>query len=312
MDLRGLRYFLAVAQAGSFSAAAQHLYVAQSALSRHIRMLEEEIGGELFARNARGVDLTEAGELLRLRAKRILDDVFATQQELQTHHGELRGVASLVAPSSLAEALFVPLADHFTRNFPKVQLRLSEGLSPDALERVLQGDAEVGIITERPTTDHWNLELLFEEKMLLVGPRGTRGLKKKMTLHEAVRLPLITPSRVKWPRLLEAALSSPGASEPAIQVDSLVPVLRMVQNGRGYAVLPSCALVSQAARGLEQSELTDYSVTRWIAVSRGRAVSRAGKELIAALRSEARTLKDRRLIRAPRAANRRAAARGLS
>lgn len=170
MDLRELRYFLAVAQAGSFSAAAQRLYIAQSALSRHIKSLEDELGGKLFIRVARGVELTEAGSLLSRRAKRIVDDVFATQQDLLTHHGELRGIASLVVPSSLSECLFVPLVDHFSHNFPKVQLRLSEGLSPEAVERLSQGEVEVAIITEPPSGDHLNLELLFEEQMLFVAP----------------------------------------------------------------------------------------------------------------------------------------------
>jgi LysR family transcriptional regulator, nitrogen assimilation regulatory protein len=300
MDLRELRYFIAVAQAGSFSAAAQRLHIAQSALSRHIKALEEDVGGELFVRVARGVVPTEAGDILFGRAKRILEDVFATKQDLQTHHGELRGVASLVAPSSLSEILFVPLANHFTRNFPKVQLRLSEGLSPDALERVSHGDAEVAIITEPPTGDHWSLELLFHEQILLVAPKGTKKLRKSITLQQATRLPLITPSRVKWPKLLEAALSSPGALEPVIQVDSLVPVLQMVHNGSGYAVLPSSVLATQAIRDLHVCPVVDYSVTRWIAVSRGRPVSRASNELISAIRSEAKTLEARGLIRTPR------------
>ncbi len=297
MDMRELRYFVAVAEAGSFSAAAQRLYIAQSALSRHIKALEDKVGGELFIRVARGIELTEAGDILLRRAKRILDDVFTTQQDLLTHHGELRGIASLVVPSSLGECLFVPLVDHFSLHYPKVQLRLSEGLSREAAERLMQGDVEVAIVTEPPAGDFLNLELLFEEQMLFVAPKGTRGVKKKMSLREAAAFPLIVPSRTKWPNRLEAALSGPEAIEPSIQVDSHVPTLKMVQSGRGCAVLASCALASHASSGLVVSEVVDYSAKRWIAVSRGRPVSRASKELISVLRAEANTLEARGLIR---------------
>lgn len=300
MDLRELRYFLAVADAGSFTAAAQRLFVAQSALSRHIKLLEEEIGGDLFVRVARGVELTEAGGLLARRARRILEDVFTTQQDLLTHHGELRGIASLVVPSSLSECLFVPLADHFSLNYPKVQLRLSVGLSPEAVDDLLQGEVEVAIITEPPPGEHLNLELLFEEQMLFVAAKGTRNLKKEMTLREAAQFPLIVPSRFKWPKRLEAALLSPGSQEPAIQMDSHIPTLKMVASGRGYAVLASCAVASSAFQGLEISEIVDYSAKRWIAVSRGRTLSRASNELISVLRSEAKTLEKRGLIRTTR------------
>lgn len=300
MDLRALRYFVAVAQAGSFSAGAARLYVAQSALSRHIKTLEEELGGDLFVRVPRGVELTEAGSLLLKRAACILNDVFTTQQDLLTHHGELRGVASLIAPSSLGECLFVPLVDHFSRNFPKVQLRLSEGLSREAADRLSQGEVEVAIVTEPSAGDHLDLELLFEEQMLFVAPKGTHRVKKKMTLQEAARFPLIVPSRFKWPKQLEAALLSPGAREPAIQVDSHFPTLKMVRSGRGCAVLSSCAMASGEFRDLVVSRVVDYSVKRWVAVSRARPVSRASSELISVLRSEAKTLEARGLISRPR------------
>ncbi|WP_180901581.1 LysR family transcriptional regulator [Martelella soudanensis] len=299
MDLKELRYFFAVAEAGSFSAAAQRINIAQSALSRHIKLLEHDVGGELFTRLPRGIALTEAGKILFERARRILDDVSTVRQDLQTHHGELRGIASLVAPSSLATILFEPLAIHFLKNYPNVQLRLSEGLSPDALNRVSQGDSEIAVVTEPPSSDHWKLELLFHEQILLLAPGGTQDIRKRLTLDEATRLPLITSSQGKRSKLLEASISGHGAMEPPVQIDSLYPVLKLVQNGHGCAILPSCALALDVAKDLHVSEVTDYSVTRWIATSRGRPLSRASEELIAVLRSEAKTLEAKGLIRTP-------------
>src|ERR1700712_2519111 len=109
MNFRQLHYFVCIAQAGSFSAAADVLHIAQSALSRHMKDLEAELGGVLLDRGARGVTLSDAGKVLLQRAKFILSQLDDARTEILASNRELLGTVRLMTPSSIAQVLFDPL-----------------------------------------------------------------------------------------------------------------------------------------------------------------------------------------------------------
>jgi molybdenum-dependent DNA-binding transcriptional regulator ModE len=129
MDLRQLRYFVAVAERGGFAAAASTLNVAQSALSRHVKELEHELGGKLLERGARGVSVTESGKVLLARGRWLLKTIDDIKAEVRTENGEPSGTVRIGAPSSLADILYAPFAQLFIKQFPRVRLELSEGLT---------------------------------------------------------------------------------------------------------------------------------------------------------------------------------------
>ena len=146
MNLRQLSYFVAIAESGSFSAAADALHVAQSALSRHIKELEEELGGALLDRGSRGVTLSDSGKVLFERAKFILSQFEEAGSEVRAHNKELTGTVRLMAPSSIGQVLFEPLVDRFLGQFPKVRLELSEGLWNEAANRLRTGAVDLAIM----------------------------------------------------------------------------------------------------------------------------------------------------------------------
>jgi len=113
MNLRQLSYFVCIAESGTFSAAADALHVAQSALSRHVKELEEELGGALLDRGSRGVTLSDSGKVLFERAKFILSQFEEAGSEVRAHNKELTGTVRLMAPSSIGQVLFEPLVDRF-------------------------------------------------------------------------------------------------------------------------------------------------------------------------------------------------------
>src|SRR6201992_3777370 len=110
MDLRQIRYFVAVAERGGFGSAASALNVAQSALSRHVKELEHELGGALLERGSRGVAVTESGKVLLARGRWLLGAVDDVKAEVRTENREHSGTVRLGAPASLADILYVSRA----------------------------------------------------------------------------------------------------------------------------------------------------------------------------------------------------------
>src|ERR1700745_1545074 len=129
MDLRQLPYLVAVAERGGFGAAASALNVAQSALSRHVKELEHELGGALLERGARGVSAPESGKVLLTRGRWLLGLIDDIKAEVRTENREPSGTVRLGAPSSLADILYAPLAKIIVERFPRMRLELSEGLT---------------------------------------------------------------------------------------------------------------------------------------------------------------------------------------
>ncbi len=121
------------------------LNVAQSALSRHIRVLEEELGGALLVRGARGVSVTESGKVLLDRGPWLLGSLDDIKAEVWTENREPSGTVRLGAPSSLADIFYAPLARLFAARFPRVLFELSEGLTEEMTERLLRGEVAVAL-----------------------------------------------------------------------------------------------------------------------------------------------------------------------
>src|SRR5580704_15437450 len=140
MDLRQIRYFVTVAERGGFGAAASALNVAQSALSRHIKQLEHELGGTLLERGSRGVLVTESGKVLLARGRWLLGAVDDIKAEVRTENRDPSGTVRRGAPSSLADIFYAPLAKLLVGQFPRIQLELSEGLTEVMSDRLLRAE----------------------------------------------------------------------------------------------------------------------------------------------------------------------------
>ncbi len=145
MDLRHLRYFVAVAEEAHFGRAAQRLHIVQPALSMQIRALEEEIGGALFARTSRRVELTEAGTLLLVEARRTLAQAQRTLSIVQRSlRGETGNVKVGFAGNAVLTGKLMDDLSHFRRQHPEVQLDLLEMPPHLQGEAIIEGELDVG------------------------------------------------------------------------------------------------------------------------------------------------------------------------
>ena len=284
MDLRQLRYFIAVAERGGFAAAASTLNVAQSALSRHVKELEHELGGKLFERGARGVSVTESGKVLLARGRWLLGTIDDIKAEVRTENREPSGTVRLGAPSSLAEILYAPFAQLFVKRFPRVRLELSEGLTEGMSDRLLRGELDLAIVTTPQPNDHLDYEVLVVEQVFLIGPPRDPLLKRgRITQKEFNSLPsaILPLSRSPFPSTVPSSL----------RVDSSLPMKRIVAAGLGYGLLPFSGIHEEVAAGMLSAALMPWmQADRVLALPRGRPVSRATREAVTVLKEACKDL----------------------
>jgi DNA-binding transcriptional LysR family regulator len=165
LDVRRLRVLREVAAHGSFSAAAESLAFTQPAVSRQIATLEAEAGTRLVERSARGVRLTQAGELLVGHADAILDRLTAAESQLEAL-SKLEGGRLRIGAPATANATLIPLAIRaFDEEHPEVELRLDEAVSSELVERLSCGELDIAIVTDADRIPELPGELVLEHLM---------------------------------------------------------------------------------------------------------------------------------------------------
>jgi LysR family nitrogen assimilation transcriptional regulator len=292
MDLRQVRYFVAVAEAGGFSAASAALGVAQSALSRHVQCLEQDLGTRLFERGRRGVALTEAGTLLLARGRYLLGEMETTRADLAAHAREVRGTVDLATSSTVAEVLYGPLAARFARAHPGVHLNFHEG-QDDLIERLAQGRLDLAIVTTSDRTDLVAFHPLYTERVWLIGLPddpllGGGPIEVSQVLERDLILP-VGEASLRWLREQARALGKPLRCR--LHAESLPTIRELVRLGLGCGLLPYAAVRRELAEGsFSGAEIRGFELVRKLGTPRHRPASRAARVVAAAIEAEVRTL----------------------
>ena len=263
MDLRQLRYFIAIVEQGSFSQAAAFLNIAQPALSLHVRNMEQDLGTALLFRSPKGVAPTEAGEILLRNARIILNQVTIAEEEIRGHESDPVGVVRVGLPGTISEILSVPLIVAAHRRFPNVKLRLAEAMS-GFVEEWLQ-DARIDLALLYRQDEGHNmamLEMLTEELVFFCRSRDADALdlpprNEPMTFARLAEIPLIVPGQAHGLRRLlsDAAQSRNSQLTVGIEVDSYSNIKELVKAGFGCSVLPLNAI----KREVEAGEMCSWS-----------------------------------------------------
>lgn len=288
MDLRQLRYFVAIAEAGSLSAAAGTLGVAQSALSRHLQCLEQAVGAQLFERGRRGVAPTAAGELLLARGRTILDEIEATRAELVAGGGRLRGTVDIATSSTVAEVLYGPLALRFARAHPDVHFNFHEG-QDDLIARLAQGRLDLAIVTTSDRTDLVSFRPLYAEPVWLIGLPGDPRLGHgPITLEQALERALILPVGEASLHWLHAQCHALGIVPCCrLHAESLGTIRDLVHLGLGCALLPYAAIHRELAAGtFAGAQISGFELVRKLGTPRGRTPGRAARVVAEAIVDE--------------------------
>lgn len=265
MNLVQLRYFVRVAEMGSFSKAAIELDVAQPALSRQVRLLETDLRVTLLQRTGRGVLLTDAGKRLYEHAIGILQLVAHAREDLSANRDEATGRIVIGLPPSMGRVLTLPLVDAFREHLPKARLAIVEGLSAHIVEWISTGRVDLGLIHNpdaNPAIE--TLHVLDEPLCLVSAAKGAARKQPPLPLAELAKLPLVLPEHSHAIRkLLETQAALSGLKlNIAYEVSSVSAILELVRCGHGHAVLaPSAIAASGQAAAFRMRPLAEGVLT---------------------------------------------------
>jgi DNA-binding transcriptional LysR family regulator len=245
MELRRLRYFVAVAEELSFNRAAQRLRISQPPLSNQIKQLEEELGVLLFVRTNRGVRMTEAGEALLEEARRILVQLEQTTRVVQrVGHGEVGRLTLGFVPSASNEVL-PPILRTFRNRFPDVELFLREMRPDQVVPRLHDKQIDAGFLFLPLDDALLNIECVSREPLVLALPESHRlAAKPRVELQALAEEPFILPARYSMPGLfgqVTRACRQAGFVPRAVQKDVwlMQTVVGLVAGDMGVALVPA-------------------------------------------------------------------------
>ena len=254
MKLNQLRDFTAIAENGSLRAAARSLGQAQPAITRSIQDLEHSLGVQLFVRSARGVKLTPIGESFLVRARKIMGEVRRGREEVAQLQGQLEG--TLVAAFSIAGhmAILGPVLRNFRRRYPKVRLRIIEGLLPALETDLIEGDIDfyVGPIEGSSRIADLQISKICDNFRIVVAREGhpLSGARRLEDLRDAEWI-ATSVLREEQDDML-ALFSERGLPPPnlACRCENALSILSVLLNTDMLAMVPQQWLQSDRLRGV--------------------------------------------------------------
>ncbi len=245
LELRHLRYFVAVAEELHFGRAAERLHLAQPPLSQQIRRLEEILGYPLFLRTSRAVRLTAAGEVFLERARRTLRNV---QEDIEEARSIGRGDEGTLRVGFIGSAMLTPLPamlGHYRRLYPKVQLQLSETYTSGLAQSLHRGVLDAGFLRDGGTIEGLHVEALFSEPFVAVLPATHRLAKQKVISAAELRdEPFVFFARMAGVLAYEKTMSlceEHGYRPRVVQeAPQWLTILRLIGAGLGVSIAPAC------------------------------------------------------------------------
>lgn len=283
MDIRQLKYFLAIAEEEQITGAAKKLNMAQPPLSQQLKLLEDELGVKLVERGSRKLQLTEAGQLLRNRAEQILEITETTTKELKDFNEGISGTLTIGAVSSSGATLLPEPVSSFRKNYPGINFEIWEGNTYRILEILNNGVIEIGIVRTPFNIENFESIRLPSEPMVAVYSSNFqwKNNKTSIALNELESKPLILYRRFE--KLIKECCSNAGF-EPAIlcKNDDARTTLLWAEAGMGIAIVPRGALKLFANSNLKYKEINEPSLETQIAAIwiKGRYLSTAAKHFL--------------------------------
>jgi DNA-binding transcriptional LysR family regulator len=282
MDLRRLEIFAKVAELGSFSRAAEALYLTQPTVSEHVRALEDELGVQLLDRLGRGAAVTRAGDLLLGYARRILALAAEARQAVDQFQGRMSGELIVGGSTIPGEYVLPGLIAEFRAKYPDVSIALQIGSSRQVTTWVEEGRVEIAIVGARPANRTLEArELMSDELVIVVGAGHRWAARRGVNVRDVASEPMIVRERGSGSReALEQALKRAGVDlgdfNVVAEMGSTQAIKQAVRAGVGIAIISQRAVELECrAKLVACVVIDDLTITRAFSIVTSRERSRS-------------------------------------
>lgn len=288
MDLRQLEILQAIAETGSFTACGRKLHVSQSAISRQILLLEEELGEPLFLRVGRQVRMTPAAESLVQLGQRVFQDVRDTVGAITDRTSALRGTLRLSGGMTVCLYVFPLLLKHLRRVHPQLDVRLTVATAGRSLQEIRGGRVDAGLLTlPVEESDLVTVPVLREELMLITTPSHPLARRRRIAPSDLASQPFVLFEMGSATRHVIDRFFASESIEPTVVMDTEnVEIIKaMVKTGMGIGIVPYQAVAREVRAGqLFCARIEGYELVRetgWV-YARANRVPRMIQELLGA------------------------------
>lgn len=268
MELRGVRYFMSVAEILSFSRAAERLHVSQSALSRQVQSLERQLEVKLFDRIGRRIALTPAGEELLAHCHTIAQDFESLRSRAKELAGGSRGILRIGVTPQTLESLVADVLRHYRKEHPDVEILLTEDGSAKLAEMVQQGSVHlaIGALTHE---GYLNKQTLFPLGVLAVVPtRHKLSNRRTIDISDLNEEPVLLLRKQFMTRQLFDGACQIAQVRPRVLIESGSPhcLLALVDSGHGIAIIPSTVRLSRVAGRVLPLQQEGRQLGHWVSL----------------------------------------------
>ena len=246
LDLADLRLFICIREAGSLTGAALQANLALSSVSQRLRHMEEDVGVALFERQARGVSLTPAGQLLEQHALRLLQQHAILKQELAAFVVGTRGLIRVCANTSALTEFLPAYLGPWLKQHPDIQLEVQEHPSTQIIQQLCSGLADVGIVSDAVDAQMLVLEPLCKDHLVLIVPVDHQLIERKAVyVHDILHEQFIGFQGINalQTHITEQVAMLGQQLHFRIRMNSFEGICDMVSNGLGLAIVPAITAV---------------------------------------------------------------------
>ena len=252
MDLRQLEILRAVAQTGSFTNAGRQLHLSQSAVSRQILLLEEELQEQLFLRLGRTIRITPSGRTLLELGQRMFEDLERTRESILDKRQTVSGKVRLVGGMTVCLYVFPPVLKVFRKEHPGVEVKLTTGSSSRLLRQLRTGAADLGLLTLPIGDPHFvSIPVMREEMLLVTAPTHPLARKKHIAPRDLVGHPFVLFEAGSNSRKVIDEFLLREQIEPKIisETESVEILKALVMIGMGMTIIPYQAVAREVRDG---------------------------------------------------------------